>query len=86
MNDIKGQVRQYFLDNFLFGASDRMPADSHSFMEHQLLDSTGFLELVLFLEEQFDMKVGDEEMIPEHLDSFDAIAAFVARKCESSPT
>jgi acyl carrier protein len=82
MNDVKSQVKEYIEENFLLSAGARMPADSDSFMDHQLLDSTGFLELVLFLEERFEISVEDSEMIPENLDSMDALAAFVKRKHE----
>lgn len=80
MSDIKAQVRQYIADNFMFGAQARVPADSESFLEHQVLDSTGFLELVAHLEEAYGIQIADEEMIPENLDSLEAIAAFVVRK------
>ena len=80
MSDVKAQVRQYIEENFLLGAGARAPADGDSFIDHQLLDSTGFLELVAWLEEQFSIAVGDDEMIPENLDSLNALAAFVARK------
>lgn len=82
MSDIKAQVRQYIADNFMFGAAARVPGDSDSFLEHQVLDSTGFLELVAHLEESYDIQITDEEMIPENLDTLNAIAAFVARKQE----
>lgn len=80
MSDIKVQVRQYMEENFLLSAGARLPADHESFMDHQLLDSTGFLELVLYLEESFGIAVEDNEMIPENLDSLDALAAFIVRK------
>ncbi len=81
MNDpILTQVRQYLQDNFLLGARSRMPGDDESLLEHHVLDSTGFLELVSFLEETHGLCIGDEEMVPENLDSLNAIAAFVRRK------
>lgn len=84
MNDIKSQVRQYIEENFLLSAGARLPADGESFIEHQLLDSTGFLELVLYLEESFGIDVQDNEMVPENLDSLEALAAFIVRKREVS--
>ena len=50
-------------------------------MEHHIIDSTGFLELVSYLEETFGIRVEDEEMIPENLDSLDALARYVGQKC-----
>jgi len=84
MNDVKTQVKEYFEENILLGAGARMPADTDSFMDQHLLDSTGFLELVLFLEERFGVSVEDHEMVPENLDSLDALAAFVQRKRQGS--
>lgn len=78
-NAVKTTVRQYIQDNFLMGAAESY-ADDASFMDAQLLDSTGFLELVQFLEDTYGFKIEDEEMMPDNLDSLDAVAAFVARK------
>ncbi len=86
MNDIKQKIRQYIEENFLLSAGAHLPADGESFIEHQLLDSTGFLELVLYLEESFGVSVEDAEMIPENLDSLDALDAFVTRKKEGLGT
>lgn len=79
MQAIKSTVRQYIHENFLMGAADAY-GDGDSFMDAQLLDSTGFLELVQFLEETYGIKVEDAEMMPDNLDSLDAIARFVTRK------
>ena len=84
MKDVKTEVREYMEENFLLGAGASLPADGDSFMDHHLLDSTGFLELVLFLEERFAISVEDGEMVPENLDSLDALAAFIKRKREAS--
>lgn len=80
MNTIKADVRRYIEENFLLGAGARSPLDDDSFLEHQVLDSTGFLELVTHLEEQYGIQIGDDEMVPENLDSLNAIEAFVQRK------
>lgn len=79
MQAIKTSVRQYIQDNFLMGSAETY-ADDASFMDAQLLDSTGFLELVHFLEDNYGIKVEDEEMMPDNLDSLDAVAQFVMRK------
>ena len=80
MQDIKAQVRQFIADNFILGAEGVSLGDDDSFLEHQVLDSTGFLELISHLEETYGIKVLDDEMVPENLDSLDSVAAFVARK------
>lgn len=79
MQTIKTTVRQYIQDNFLMGAAEHY-ADNASFMDAHLLDSTGFLELVHFLEDTYSIKVDDDDMVPENLDCLDAIQAFVLRK------
>lgn len=80
MADIKQQVRVYLLDNFLMGGAADEIGDDTSFMGSHILDSTGFLELIAYLEETYGIKVKDEEMIPENLDSLANIERFIARK------
>lgn len=77
---IKQRVRQYIVDNLYIGSATIAFADGDSFMRKHIIDSTGFLELVSFLEDSFGFQVADEEMTPEHLDSLDNIAAYVTRK------
>lgn len=80
MSDIKADVRRYIEDNFIMGATGVALADGDSFLEHHVLDSTGFLELIGHLEETYAIKVLDDEMVPENLDSLESIAAYVGRK------
>ncbi|MFO1270900.1 MAG: acyl carrier protein [Rubrivivax sp.] len=80
MDDLKAALRRYIEDNFIMGSGGRPLAGGDSFLEHHVLDSTGFLELIAHLEETYGIKVGDDEMVPENLDSLDAVAAFVGRK------
>ena len=80
MSDIKGQVRAFIADNFMMGSKAAKFADGDSFLDHHIIDSTGFLELITFLEEKFGIQVEDDEMIPENLDSLDSIQAYVAKK------
>ena len=77
--DIKSAVRSYIEQNFLVGADVRI-GDADSLLQMQVVDSTGFLELVNFIEESFRVKVEDDEMIPENLETIDNIVAFVERK------
>jgi acyl carrier protein len=74
------QVRQYILENFLFSTDTSLLGEDESFLERGLIDSTGMLEVILFLEESFGVKVADDEMVPENLDSVNRIAAFIERK------
>ncbi len=80
MQDIKSEVRAYLLDNFLMGGSADEIRDADSFMDKHILDSTGFIELITYLEETYGIKVEDEEMIPENLDSLSNIENFLRRK------
>ena len=74
------QVRQYILENFLFSTDTSLLGLDDSFLARGLIDSTGMLEVLLFLEESFGIKVADHEMVPENLDSVNRIAAFIERK------
>jgi acyl carrier protein len=80
MVDIKEQVRRFIQENFIMGSKAAQFADHDSFLERHLLDSTGFLELVTYLEETFGIAIKDLEMVAENLDSLAAIEAFVSRK------
>lgn len=80
MNDTKAALRRFIEDNFILGTGGPTLADGDSFLERHVLDSTGFLELIAHLEDTYGIKVGDDEMVPENLDSIDAAAAYVARK------
>lgn len=80
MSDTKAKVRAYINENFIMGGDADHLKNSDSFMETHVVDSTGFLELVTFLEETYGIAVLDEEMVPENLDSLDNIDAYVQRK------
>lgn len=77
---IKATVRGFIVDNFLFGTEDGSLTDDASFLETGIIDSTGILELITFVEKTFEITIADDEMLPENLDSLDQISAFVLRK------
>ena len=77
---IKQQVRHFILTNYLFTDDESKLADAESLMQSGTMDSTGILELIMFLEEQFGIKVGDDEMVPANLDSVVNVVSFVERK------
>ena len=79
-SNVKQQVRKFILDNFMMGDDADIP-DDVSFMDNHIIDSTGFLELILFVEESFNIQVTDSEMVPENLDSLNNIERYVQRKC-----
>jgi len=74
------KIRNYILDNFLFTDDQSALKNDNSFREQGILDSTGVLEVMLFLEEAFGIEVDETEMIPENLDSVNNLVAFVRRK------
>jgi acyl carrier protein len=76
---LKETVEQYIVDNFLFGDNTRLDADT-SFLDEGIIDSTGILELIMFLEESFDIHIEDQELVPENLDSLNNIERFVQQK------
>lgn len=80
MREIETTVRSFIVENFLFGNEDKAPAPQASFLEMRLIDSTGVLELVQFLEETYGVKIQDSELTPDNLDSLEKIASFIERK------
>ena len=74
------KIRGYILENFLFTDDQTALSNGDSFLEKGLVDSTGILEILTFIEDDFDLVVDDEEMIPENLDSVENIVAFIAKK------
>ena len=82
MSETLKKLREYILDNFLFTEDENALENDDSFMEKGIIDSTGILEVVTFIEEDFGFKVNDEELIPENLDSVNNLAAFIQRKKE----
>jgi acyl carrier protein len=79
MSDIRATVRQFITENFLLDPNTQLN-DADSLLQLQIVDSTGFLELVNFVESTFGIKVADEEMVPENLESIDNIVQFLGRK------
>lgn len=73
-------IRAFIIDNFLFGDTSQEIADDTSLIDNNLVDSTGVLELVFFLETTFDIKVADTEVVPDNLDSIGAMAAYIETK------
>ena len=80
-NSTKQKIREFVGENFLFGSDDGLE-DETSFLEGGIIDSTGILELVAYLEEEFEISVEDEELIPENLDSISNVVAYLQRKLE----
>lgn len=81
--DTTSLVREFVVENFLFGDGEALEEDT-SFMEEGIIDSTGILELVFFLEETFGIKVEDAELVPENFDSLIRVSKYIEIKTESA--
>jgi acyl carrier protein len=79
-NNVKGILKQFITDNYLVASGLDGIGDSDSFMEIGIIDSTGILELLEFVEETFAIKIDDEEVIPDNLDSLERLTVFIERK------
>jgi acyl carrier protein len=83
MSAHKETIRTFIINNFLFGDAQNL-RDNTSFLNEGIIDSTGILEVVSFLEETFSIHVDDHELIPDNLDSINNIDAYVTRKTSPS--
>lgn len=84
MDMIKRDIRAFVVENFLFGDENHPLTDTCSFIETGIIDSTGVLELVAFIEERYGITVADAEMVPANLDSLASLAAFVSAKSKTA--
>jgi len=80
--DYTGTVKAFILENFLFGEGEQLKEDT-SFLESGIVDSTGILELVAFIEETFGIRMADDELVPENLDSISNVVNYLHRKREA---
>jgi len=76
---LRDQIRNFILENFILENPEDL-VDGESMLEKGIMDSTGVLELVAFLESTFEIKVEDEELIPQNLDSIENIVNYLERK------
>jgi acyl carrier protein len=79
MSETRDKIKAFIMENFLFG-NDQGLNDDTSFLDEGIIDSTGILELVSFLEEEFDISVEDDEILPENLDSITNVTAYLEKK------
>ncbi len=78
--EIEKKIHQYILENMLFSDDPSSLKRDMSLVEDGVIDSTGVLEIIEFIEETCSIKVDDEEMIPENFDSVEKITAFIQKK------
>lgn len=79
MQDPREKIRNFVRESFLFGGDDEL-RDDDSFLDMGIVDSTGVLELVAFLESEWELSIDDAELLPENLDSVNNIVGFLDRK------
>lgn len=82
MSNIGLKIRKFIFENFLFDAENSALKDDDSFLDQGIIDSTGVLELVEWLEDECGITVEDDELIPENLDSINNMTAFIEKKKE----
>ena len=80
---IKDSIKTFIIENFLFGDTSYDLQDEASLIENEVIDSTGVLELVAFIEDQFGFVMADADIVPANLDSVARITAFVAKHAEA---
>ena len=83
-HQLRSEIRQFVLDDLLMGDTASMLDDGESFLETGTIDSIGVLEVVMFLEHNFQLKVQDRELVPENLDSVNRLMQFVMRKTHAA--
>ena len=81
---LQQDIRGFIVENFLFGEDGGLEDDS-SFIEQGIVDSTGIMQLVSYLQEQYRIAIDDEELIPDNLDSIRKVAAFIEEKKRALP-
>ena len=77
---LKSELRTFIVENFMFGQENPDFSDGASMLENGLIDSTGVLELVAFVEEKYGISVADEELLPVNFDSVDNLAEYISKK------
>ena len=79
--DIEREIRSFLVDNFLFGRTEEWR--DHVSLLGNVIDSTGAIELVTFLQDRFAITVEDDEVVPENFDTLENVVAYVKRKLRS---
>jgi acyl carrier protein len=82
--DIEAQVRKYILENFMYTDDESRLTPDLSLIDNGIVDSTGALELVSFIEEAFAVRVADAELVPDNFDSLAKLTAYIQRKLSSA--
>jgi len=78
--DTRERLRDYIIENFMFGREDVSLEDDVSFFDKGIIDSTGILEVVGFIGDAFNIEVADKELIPDNFESVNKLVAYIDRK------
>ena len=84
MQNVEEMIRTYIAKNILFSGNGYPYPDDASFLNEGIVDSMNMLELVMFVEEQFDVHVEDQDIVPDNFDSVSKLATYVRRKLPSA--
>ena len=76
---MKSEIRHFIVENYLFGRDNGF-GEEESFLDRGILDSTGVMELIAFIEGRFGVKIEDHELLPENLDTLSSLARFIEEK------
>jgi acyl carrier protein len=79
-SDVRAKIKDFVSTNFLLGKAAPNLKDKDSFLESGIVDSTGVLEFVSFLQDNWSINVADEELLPENFDSIENLTAFILKK------
>jgi acyl carrier protein len=79
MDRLNIELRDFIVENFLFGEEVGF-SDADSFLRQGIIDSTGVVEIIAFIEEHYGIKVEDDEIVPDNLDSIEKLSGFIERK------
>jgi len=80
LQQLRNELRRFITDSIMYGHNTDFLADDASFLENGVIDSTGVLELINYIETRFGISVDDQELIPENLDSINGLLRFVEKK------
>ncbi len=80
MTEIETKIRKFLAENFILSEQADQLGTSDSFLEKGIIDSTGILELVFFVEDQFSVQIDTSEVLPENFDSIENLASYIRRK------
>ena len=84
MQILEQEIRTFIIDNFLFGEDDGKLSNDDSFLDQGLIDSTGVLELVAYIEGNYAVRIEDDELDPKNLDSVNKLVRFINRKTQGN--